>query len=85
MSNSNSPSSYWSREHGQKQAYPDPFTADRAAMKLTEDRAGSSFYPEGTVWESYVCNWGQRYQDGRTAETHWHIGRRGKRMTNDMD
>jgi hypothetical protein len=75
MSNSESPSSRWSREHGNKRIYTDPLTADQSAIRLTKDRSDYS----DTRWEAYECRWGQRYEAGPTAETHWHIGRPGRR------
>jgi hypothetical protein len=74
VTNSESMSTYWTHQHGQKRIYTDPFTADRAAIKLTEDRGR-----DGQSWEAYECRWGQWYQNGRTAELHRHIGRRGRR------
>lgn len=79
MSNSNSPSAYWTREHGNKKIYTDPFTADHAAIRLTEDQGDRR---GGAAWEAYECRWGQRYENGRTAELHWHVGRHGKRHRN---
>lgn len=71
MTNSNSPSTFWTRQHGNKRSYPDPFTADLAAIKLTEDQGER----HGAVWEAYECKWGARYEDGQTADVHWHVGR----------
>jgi hypothetical protein len=79
MSGSDSPSAYWTREHGTKRIYTDPFTADREAIKLTEDRAGTSHHGPDAKWEAYPCSWGRDYRDGRTATGHWHVGRPGRR------
>lgn len=79
MTNSESPSTYWTHQHGHKQSYADPFSAERAAIRLTEDCAGTSRYDEAVTWNAYPCCWGGDYRDGRTAQEHWHIGRPGRR------
>ena len=76
MSDSNSPSAYWTRQHGTKRIYIDPVTADLAAKQLTEDQGERH---GGAVWEAYECRWGQRYEAGETAELHWHVVRPGRR------
>lgn len=75
MSNSNSPSAYWTRQHGTKRIYTDFEAADEAAEQINQDKGT----PDRLAWQAYPCSWGRDYRDGRTAIGHWHVGRPGRR------
>lgn len=82
MTSSNSPSTHWRRQHGQKVWHQYREEAQRHADELNakwlaEDGSKSP-------WQAYPCRWGGHYKYGPVAVEHWHVGR-GKQRTNEED
>lgn len=77
MTSSNSPSTRWTRQHGQKIKHQYPGEAQQHADELNDKRPADDSSPP---WEIYPCHWGDHYKYGEVAEEHWHTGR-SKRST----
>ena len=68
---SDSPSSQWRRQHGDKKRHCDRVRAELHAMQQNA-RFG---VPGQLEWMAYPCRWGDWYFNGRVAPEHWHVGR----------
>lgn len=75
MTNSDSPSTQWTKQHGTKKIYTDPVTASIQAARLTLDK------DSGDNWMAYPCCWGPDYKTGHNAQEHWHVGRSGRKTS----
>ena len=67
-----------SHRNGGKVTYATWMAADRAARKMNNIHRMQEDPP---VYEFYWCTWADRFEDGETADMHWHVGRAIRTVT----